>query len=177
MADVNYKIVIEVSGDGGGGKQKTAVSPSTSGKKTQTDEGEATAWDALNSVRKLMKTAPAAFAIQVARKGISNEISRVALRTGHQYYQEKLQYQYGLVSRGVDLLGSIAGGAVTGIATTGNPIGGAAGAVVGAVISVANMAVDYYSTEATINLQRQVDAIGKHEANIRSGALGDRKRY
>ena len=94
-------------------------------------------------------------------------ISTVALRTGQERLQEKLEFNKRVASFGISLVEGAVGGMVM---TGGNPAGALIGAAVTTAFKVAELGIE----QSKFNMQRTVDDIGLAQANIRAGAGSDR---
>lgn len=105
------------------------------------------------------------YAKNIASRVIQSNINTVALRTGHQELQQKQQFIYNTINRGLNIATSIALGAKT---------GGAWGAVAGAVIGVASTGIDIAIKQNEINIARGQENTSIFLNQIRIGAGGGR---
>ena len=107
----------------------------------------------------------AKIAENIAYSAISYNASTIALRTGQNEYQSKMQ----LLAEGSKRVFDIGVSALT-----GSLLAGGIGAVVGVVAGVAMQAISIEQAQNTINLQNRLESLSIQEANIRAGAGGSR---
>ena len=96
------------------------------------------------------------------------QTSLVALRTGSNEMQEKANLINQTVQTGVGLLE---------MAATGAAIGGGAGAVIGAISSVASSIFGLYQRTNKLSLERTIENKSLEMLRIRAGTLGSRSNY
>lgn len=96
---------------------------------------------------------------------VDYNISTVALRTGQERLQEKLEFNKRVASFGISLVEGAVMGAVA---------GGGVGALVGVAVTTAFKVAELGIEQSKFNMQRTVDDIGLAQANIRAGAGSDR---
>ncbi len=151
-----YTITIKnATGDGG--------SPGVAASVSAPKNSNSTAKEELSPIKPM---AALGIAKQVATTVISHNVNTVALRTGQEELQQRMQFRWEMTQKGASLLGSVAVGAMT---------GGLAGAVVGAGVSVMMTALDYAQRSNEINLNRTAENISIDMANTRAGAMDDRQ--
>ena len=154
MARGNYEIVVRFKSDG-------KISPIAGSGTTPTDTGGGTG--GVSDARKAIGKGLISYRSYVkpfVNQLVSQQISTVSLRTGAQELQDRLSFGYQMVQSGVNMVESIAIGAM---------MGGAAGAVVGAVTSVVTTAISYANKQQTINLQRDVENASLNNMAVRAG--------
>lgn len=96
---------------------------------------------------------------------ISYEISQVSLRTGAREYEQKLQFAFNAVNKGLNI----------GLATAGGfAAGGPIGAAVGFIGSTIYTLIGYIQNENTIVTKQNLEDISIGMASIRAGVSGRR---
>ena len=163
-----YKIIIE-NRTGQQGEQY-AAGPSGSAMTSAQDEQSFAA--SISDAKSVFAgLAIAKSAAGTAKKLVSSEIqyqiNTVQLRTGSSALQDKYQFAYSVGSFVVNTGASIA---------MGLAVGGAPGAVVAALTSVANTAIGYHYAQKTLNLQQDVENESIRMNLIRAGTGGNRGR-
>ena len=145
------------------GEAKSApVSPTSAGETSE--KSRETGF--LESAKKIMKVAHVGYALNVAKQLVVAEQNRVAIRTGHQLLQEKINYTYGQASKAIAL-----GAATVGALASGNaPL-----AAVTLATGLISHAVNYSLQSENLRIQKTVEDIGIAEANIRAGAGANRR--
>lgn len=97
--------------------------------------------------------------------------STVALRTGAEELQEKMQFAQSVISKGVGIVESIAVGAA---------VGNLPGAVLGALIGITNMGISYSMKLRELKRQSQVEDVSLGAMLVRAGGAaafsGSRER-
>ena len=161
MADA-YKIIIETGAGGGGSGTKTPIAGNNNEtKSTQSQESG----NNINNIGGYV--AFKKYAAPFVEQGIQYAISTVALRTGNVERQQRIQVAYE------------AGSQVFGIAESafiGLKVGGAPGAVVGAVLGIATNVIGLAQKQNTINLNRALENEQISMLNARSGATNGNRR-
>lgn len=126
----------------------------------QTNNGQSVQSHKISKKELNKKLAPLAFAYTAAKTIVNVSSNRVALRTGHQSYQEKIQYCVSVAEQAIDIGASIAFGAIT---------GGVGGAVIGAATAVTKQAINAMIAAQELAIKRSVEGIGIRQANVRAG--------
>jgi hypothetical protein len=150
----NNSYTITIINDTGSGEMKATASNQSNDGKTE---------DKLP--KQLTGMAMLGYAKNIANRVIQSNINTVALRTGHEELQQKQQFIYNTINRGLNIATSIAIGAKT---------GGAWGAVAGAVIGVASTGIDIAIKQNEINIARGQENTSIFLNQIRIGAGGGR---
>ena len=91
---------------------------------------------------------------------VTQHVTTVSLRTGAQELEERMSFKMQVAQKIYGFGTSVITGAL---------IGGGVGAVVGGVMSLATMAVDYSNKRENLNLQRSAENIGLRYMNTRAG--------
>lgn len=156
MEESNYSIVIQVDSL----EQRKKRSPVAGGNQTATQASGAD-----NTNGNAVAAAKGFVAINsnvkpFVDKVITQRVSTVALRTGAQELEERLQFTYDVSQKIYGFASSVAVGART---------GGAAGAILGAVMSLLTTTVDLAQRQQTLSLQHNVEDIGLRYMNVRAG--------
>jgi hypothetical protein len=107
-----------------------------------------------------------AYALSVADRVVTSNINMVALKTGHEAYQQRLQYTYGLAKKGLSMASAIGIGAMT---------GGLPGAMLGAVASIGSEMVNYAIRVNEVAVAREQENTTQFLNQIRIGAGGGRQ--
>jgi hypothetical protein len=151
-----YKIVIEASKDGNVKKVPIAGNNAEAkDTKEQSEEKGITKNNIVGYVAYKKYVAP------FVRQGFQYRISTVALKTGSVERQQRLQAGFDLLSQ----VGHIAESVVIGA-----KIGGAPGAMVGAVMSLATTYINYEQKRNIIDMNRALENEQISMLNARSGA-------
>ena len=161
MADVNYVITIKSDSDGGdadGGEKKRIA------RKSDGEGGGGFVDFVKNHKKQVIRFAATNFALKYADLAITTHINRVELRTGNALLQEKMNYNYN-IAKNV----ALSGAAIAYGAFSGNPL-----AVIGGVMSIANIGIQQAIAQENINISRAVESIGLEQARIRAGTA---RRY
>jgi hypothetical protein len=107
-------------------------------------------------------------AIGIAKRAlttvVSYQIRTTTLRTGQEETQQKYQAAYNMINGSIDIVSSIAYGAM---------IGNLPGAIIGAAVGTAFQLVDVAQKLDQYATEKRVEAIGLHFANIRAGVGRD----
>ena len=150
-----YSIIIK---NGTGGGSSAPADPASPKQKSAKEEG---------SKAKKIISAGAMYGIakQTAARVISHQINTVALRTGKNELQERLQFQYNVASQAFSVAQNVAIGYMT---------GNIPGAVVAAAVSIGSIAIDHAIKSNELRMSRQLEDIQIGLADIRAGSLGDR---
>lgn len=161
MANNSYVIILKnetsnsesspIASPSGGGSD----SPKSGTNAPQTTKGNAMA---TNIVKGLVayNTYVKPFVSQV----IGHQINTVALRTGADEVQQRLQFAYEIGSAALGIGASI---------LTGAAIGNVPGAIIGAVVGVTSTIMNYANKAQTIQLQSNLENITIRGLNIRAG--------
>ena len=104
---------------------------------------------------------------QVANTLYTHHVNTVELRTGNSEYQQRLQFHKDIMDRSVNILESIAAGAIIG--------GGVPGALIGAATSISMMGIQVAQNSDRIITQQSLENISIGLANVRAGAMEDRQ--
>ncbi len=140
------------TGDGGGESVPNSPSP-----ENVSEQSEKT----------LSKKGIALSAIGIAKRAftmVGYQIRTTTLRTGQEETQQKYQYAYNMINGAIDIVSSIAYGAM---------IGNLPGAIIGAAAGTAFQLVDVAQKLDQYATEKRVEAIGLHFANIRAGVGRD----
>lgn len=150
-----YSIIIK---NGTGGGSSSPADPASPKQKTAKEEG---------SKAKKIISAGAMYGIakQTAVRAITHQINTVALRTGKNELQQRLQFQYNVASQTFSIAENIIIGA---------KIGQAPGAIVAAAVSIGSKVMDYTIKSNELRMARQLEDVQIGLADIRAGSLGDR---
>lgn len=159
MDNNTYHLYVHIDG----GEQKSVLS-SQSGQSADASKDGTTASGAVRAVKKVVSIAAAA---KFADTLISYDISQVSLQTGAQQYEQKLQFGYSMLKKGVGVVGATVAGA---------RVGGIAGAVAGFVASTMYQVVGYFQRSETLQTEKRVEDIGIGLMSIRAGTSGSRGR-
>lgn len=159
MENNTYHLYVHIDGV----DQKSVLSSQSGQSANATNDG-ATASGAARAVKKVVSVAAAA---KFADTLISYDISRVSLRTGAQQYEQKLQFGYSMLKKGIGVVGATVAGA---------KVGGIAGAVAGFVASTMYQVVGYFQRVETLKTEKSVEDIGIGLMNVRAGTSGSRGR-
>lgn len=151
-----YSIIIK-NGTGGGSSSAPA-DPASPKQKTAKEEG---------SKAKKIISAGAMYGIakQTAARVITHQINTVALRTGKNELQQRLQFQYNVASQAFSIAENVA---------VGYMVGNIPGAVVSAAVSIGSKVMDYAIKSNELRMARQLEDVQIGLADIRAGSLGDR---
>lgn len=142
------------------GSSSSAASPRGNTKKTVPDT-------APPPIRQLAGMGAAyGIAKSAMSKIVTHTINTVSLRTGQTEYQQRLQFQYEIASRGFNILESVVVGAM---------VGNAPGAILGAATSLGSALHDLYNRSDTLRISRNLENISIGLADIRAGARADRQ--
>lgn len=161
MHENEYKITIinktDKTDDNAPQKQQ-AVAPNQSNDNKQPD------WKkTLKTARKHMAVR---YALSVADRVVTSNINMVALKTGHEAYQQRLQYTYGLAKKGLSMAEAI---------TMGTLVGGGTGAILSAVASIGSEMVNYAIRVNEVAVAREQENTTQFLNQIRIGAGGGRQ--
>lgn len=156
MAENNeYKLTIELVGTA---EEKQGTTASTDGMGDKPSAKD----DQKNGSASLLKgVAVYHFAKNIADKYLSNQVNTITLRTGFEEMQAREQMVYGLISRGVSVVESVATGAMA---------GGGYGALAGLAIGIVMQAIDMGITAQNVSVSRDVEATQIFLNSIRMGA-------
>ncbi|MDE6618523.1 MAG: hypothetical protein K2K13_05825 [Clostridiales bacterium] len=91
---------------------------------------------------------------------ITQRVTTVSLRTGAQELEERMSFSLNVAQKVVGFGSSVAMGAL---------VGGVPGAIVGGVMSLMTMGIEYSNKQEKINLQHGVENIGLRYVNTRAG--------
>lgn len=91
---------------------------------------------------------------------VTQHVTTIALRTGAQEQEDRMSFALGVAQKVYSFGTSVATGAL---------VGGLPGALIGGVMSLATMAIDYSNKQERINLQRSVENVGLRYMNSRAG--------
>lgn len=155
-----YKIVIGTDGESTQKKKKTPIAGDNTESK-QTSENDSAKKDLAGYFAYKKYVSP------FLSQGLQHRISTVELRTGNAERQARMQSAYSIGSQALGLVESIVIGA---------KLGGGAGAVIGAVMSVSTTVMSYVYKADTINLQRGLENQTIAMLNVRSGAVNGNRR-
>lgn len=95
----------------------------------------------------------------------THEVSMVSLRTGSNEMQERAQFTYEMIQKGIGVLEAVGTGAL---------VGGLPGALVGLTLSAAHTVIGYAQNQDRINTQRTLENQSIQLNYIRAGARGSR---
>lgn len=162
---VNYVITIRTTQTKRRKKKSVASNSGSSavgeGTDREIEEKEKGVIDTLHHINNM---AAIGYAKQMANSFITHRINKVELRTGNALLQQKISYTYDTARLVSSSVSSIIFGAAT-----GNPLAAAAG-----VMSLVNRGIELAQAAEKLNLERQVENIGRNMANIRAGTYGSR---
>lgn len=161
MAKNTYYIVFENNAEEKK-KQKTTASNKSS---TNEDDENSRIGDPEDMVKGLKRYASAGYAISLADRVISPQINTVSLRTGHEELQQRMQFTYGFIKQGASVVQN---------AVAAGTLFGGAGAVIGAVVGIADSLINISIKQGEINTKRQVENMTIALNNIRMGTRQDR---
>ena len=164
MASGTYQITVKFESEG----KKSPIAGSGT---TPTDTGGGGVSDTRKAIGKGL-ISYRSYVKPFVNQLVSQQINTVSLRTGAQELQDRLSFGYQMIQSGVNMVESIAIGAM---------MGGAAGAVVGAVMSVTTTAISYANKQQTIRYEQNLENISLQGVHERSGgytpsASGSRSR-
>lgn len=162
VPDVNY--VITIKSESSIAKKPKTVASNSEGERVDTPKEESGFDSFLKKANTIKKCAATGYALKYVDLAVTTKLNRVELRTGNSLLQEKISYQYNITKRL-----SLSAAAVVGGAITGNPL-----AVVGGIVSLANIGIQRAIESKNIEIAQQVENIGISLANIRAGANGGR---
>lgn len=91
---------------------------------------------------------------------VNHRVQTIALRTGAEELQEKISFGYEIVNSSVNIVESIALGAL---------VGNVAGAITGGLLSITTTAMSYANKAQQISWQRDVENVSLRGINIRAG--------
>lgn len=151
----NYEIVIRNETEG---SDRSPISGSNASKKDTTSSGGGIAPWRKNIAKGIAVTNT--YIKPFADQLITQKVSTVELRTGAQELEDKLSFGYQMGQKAFGFVESVAVGAL---------VGNLPGAILGGIMSLATMAVDYSNKQQKIDLQRSVENIGLQYMNIRAG--------
>lgn len=114
------------------------------------------------------KVAMASYGIakQVGMSLWTHEVNMVELRTGNAEYQQRLQFQKDVISRGFNIVESIA---------LGFAVGHGVGAIIGAATSIGMMGIQLAQNIDRIETSKSVENISIGLADVRAGAMENRQ--
>lgn len=151
-----YVLTIRNGTEGGGG-QSAPNSPSPENVTAEPTEKSG-----------FLKRGVALSAVGIAKRALTTvigyNIRTTTLRTGQEETQQKYQAAYSMISGSLDIVSSIAYGAM---------IGNLPGAIIGAAVGTAFQLVDVAQKLDQYATEKRVEAIGLHFANIRAGVGRD----
>ena len=165
MAENNeYHIYLHLDGLDG---QKSAVAGSGTGSTGENSAGGSS--DPMDAVtRKLSKMVSFAAVKSTADRLINYEISQVALETGAEQYEQRLDYVYNIASQTAGAGASLALGAAT---------GGPAGAILAAIGIVTNgiqKVVGIAQKQRQLDTQQSLENVSIGTQTVRAGVTGRR---
>lgn len=152
MASGTYQITVKFESEG----KKSPIAGSGT---TPTDTGGGGVSDTRKAIGKGL-ISYRSYVKPFVNQLVSQQINTVSLRTGAQELQDRLSFGYQMIQSGVNMVESIAIGAM---------MGGAAGAVVGAVMSVTTTAISYAHKQSVLDMNRSLEDITISGRNIRAG--------
>ena len=150
--------------DGEEKKQATAPTPSNDGTiETPKSEGGT----GIKGVDKYFKPlAVYGYAKSVADRVITSNQGMIALTTGYEEYQARVNFSYSVGKSALSIVESIAMGAL---------LGGGVGAVIGGAVSATSYALNLAIRQNEINIAKRQEDTSLFLSRIRMGAGGNRR--